>query len=133
MPTARNVVSRDDWTQARLALLAREKEFTRLRDQLSAERRSLPWVRLEKEYVFEGPDGKETLAQLFHGRSQLIVYHFMLGPDWQEGCKSCSFWADNFNGIDVHLAQKSQRSRRVWAGPSNGSHLSATSSITIIT
>jgi predicted dithiol-disulfide oxidoreductase (DUF899 family) len=104
VPIARNVVSRDEWIQARLALLAREKEFTRLRDQLSAERRSLPWVRVDREYVFEGPDGKETLAQLFRGRSQLIVYHFMLGPDWQEGCKSCSFWADNFNGIDVHLA-----------------------------
>lgn len=106
LPTARNVVSRDEWTQARLALLAREKEFTRLRDQLSAERRSLPWVPVDKEYVFEGPDGKETLAQLFAGRSQLVVYHFMLGPDWQEGCKSCSFWADNFNGIDVHLAAR---------------------------
>ena len=106
IPQDRNVVSRDEWTRARMALLAREKEFTHLRDQLSAERRSLPWVRVDKQYVFEGPDGKETLAELFHGRSQLIVYHFMLGPDWQEGCKSCSFWADNFNGIDAHLAAR---------------------------
>ena len=100
------VVSRDEWLAARKALLAREKEFTRLNDALSAERRALPWVRVEKPYVFEGPDGKETLAGLFGGRSQLIVYHFMFGPNWEEGCKSCSFWADNFNGIDVHLAAR---------------------------
>ena len=100
------VVSRDDWIAARKAFLEREKEFTRLRDQLSAQRRALPWVRVDKEYVFEGPDGRETLADLFAGRSQLIVQHFMLGPDWEEGCKSCSFWADNYNGVDVHLAAR---------------------------
>lgn len=103
---AHPVVSRTEWLAARKALLAREKEFTRARDALSAERRKLPWVRIEKRYEFEGPEGKETLADLFGGRSQLAVYHFMLGPDWNEGCKSCSFWADNFNGIDVHLAHR---------------------------
>ncbi len=97
------VVSRDEWLVARKDHLAKEKEFTRLRDQLSSERRELPWVRVEKEYLFDGPDGKETLSDLFEGRGQLIVYHFMYGPDWAEGCPSCSFWADNFNGISIHL------------------------------
>ncbi len=97
------IVSRDEWLVARKAHLAREKEFTRLRDQLSAERRNLPWVKVEKPYVFDGPDGKETLADLFDGRSQLIVIHFMLGPGWEEGCKSCSFRADHFDGMVVHL------------------------------
>ena len=100
------VVSHDAWIEARKQLLAKEKEFNRLRDELSAERRALPWERVDKPYVFQGPDGRETLADLFAGRSQLVVYHFMLGPDWEEGCKSCSFWADNFNGIDVHLAHR---------------------------
>lgn len=100
------VVSRDDWIAARKALLAKEKEFTRLRDRLSAERRALPWVRVDEKYVFEGPGGKETLGGLFGGKRQLIVYHFMFHPDWNEGCKSCSFWADNFNGIDVHLRHR---------------------------
>lgn len=100
------VVSREEWIEARRQLLAREKKFTRLRDELNRERRELPWVRVEKEYVFEGPDGPETLARLFDGRSQLIVYHFMFGPDWDAGCKSCSFWADNFNGIIAHLNQR---------------------------
>src|SRR5262249_48098051 len=97
------VVSRDEWLTARKRLLGKEKEFTRLRDQLSAERRELPWVKVEKPYVFDGPRVKETLADLFDGRSQLIVYHFMFPPSWNEGCPSCSFWADNFNGIIVHL------------------------------
>jgi len=97
------VVSRDEWLIARKEHLAKEKEFTRLRDQLSQERRALPWEKVEKEYVFDGPNGKETLADLFEGRGQLIVYHFMYGPDWAEGCPSCSFWADNFNGISIHL------------------------------
>src|SRR5277367_6495416 len=100
------IVSREDWLVARQAHLAREKEFTRLRDQLSRERRTLPWVKIDKPYRFEGPDGAESLADLFGPRRQLIVYHFMLGPTWQEGCKSCSFWADNFDGIDVHLAHR---------------------------
>jgi predicted dithiol-disulfide oxidoreductase (DUF899 family) len=98
-----DVVSQDQWLAARKALLAKEKEFTKARDELSAARRALPWVKIEKNYVFNGPNGKQSLAELFDGRSQLIVYHFMLGPDWEEGCKSCSFWADNFNGIPVHL------------------------------
>ena len=86
-----------------MALLEKEKEFTRLRDQLSRQRRELPWVQVEKPYVFEGSAGQATLAGLFGRRSQLVVYHFMFGPDWEEGCKHCSFWADNFNGIGVHL------------------------------
>jgi predicted dithiol-disulfide oxidoreductase (DUF899 family) len=106
MIDAHEIVSREQWIEARKQHLAREKEFTRLRDQLSAERRALPWVRVDKEYIFEGLDGKATLADLFDGRSQLIVYHFMLGPDWEEGCGGCSFWADNFQGIDVHLAAR---------------------------
>ena len=101
-----SVVSRDEWLRARKGLLVKEKEFTRLRDQLSAERRSLPWVKIDKEYVFEGPEGRQHLAELFDDKSQLMIYHFMLGPDWEEGCPSCSFWADNFDGIDIHLAHR---------------------------
>ncbi len=97
------VVSHDTWIAARTALLAKEKEFTRLRDELSRERRALPWEKVDKAYVFEGPRGEETLADLFEQRSQLVVYHFMFNPDADEGCKHCSFWADNFNGIGVHL------------------------------
>lgn len=100
------IVSRDEWIEARGRLLAQEKELTRLRDRLSAERRDLPWVRVEKDYVFEGPDGKQRLDELFGGKSQLVVQHFMFGPDWEAGCKSCSFWADNYNGIVVHLMQR---------------------------
>lgn len=97
------IVSREEWVSARKELLDKEKEFTRLRDQLSQERRELPWVKVDKEYVFNSSNGKETLSDLFEGKSQLIIYHFMYGPDWQEGCPSCSFWADNFNGINIHL------------------------------
>jgi predicted dithiol-disulfide oxidoreductase (DUF899 family) len=100
------VVSHEEWIAARRQLLAEEKEFTRLRDRLSQRRRDLPWEQVDKDYVFKGPGGRENLSQLFDGRHQLAVYHFMLGPDWQEGCKSCSFWADNFNGIDAHLRQR---------------------------
>jgi len=100
------VVSREKWTEARKALLAKEKEFTRQRDELSRRRRELPWVKVEKEYMFEGPQGKETLAELFGGRRQLIVYHFMFGPGWEEGCKSCSFLADHIDGSMVHLAHR---------------------------
>ena len=100
---AGRAVSPEQWLSARRALLAREKEFTRLRDQLSKERRELPWVRVDEPYVFEGPQGKETLAQLFGGRSQLVVYHFMFDPAWEEGCRHCSFWADHFDGMSVHL------------------------------
>ncbi len=99
----RKVVSRDEWIEARKAHLAKEKEFTRLRDQLSAERRELPWVKVDKEYIFEGPNGKETLADLFDGRSQLIVYHFMWLWDLDKGCPSCSFLSDQVQGAIVHL------------------------------
>ena len=101
-----NIVSREQWLDARKALLQKEKAFTRQRDQLSLERRGLPWVKIEKEYLFDGPHGKETLADLFAGRSQLLVYHFMFGPDWEEGCPSCSFLTDNFNGTDMHLKHR---------------------------
>jgi predicted dithiol-disulfide oxidoreductase (DUF899 family) len=104
--TTHQVVSRQDWLAARRAFLAKEKSFTKLRDELSEQRRALPWVRLEKDYVFDGPGGKVRLSDLFAGRSQLIVYHFMYHPDWKAGCKSCSFWADNFNSIIVHLNQR---------------------------
>ncbi len=102
----RNVVSPEKWIEARLAHLEREKELTRQRDRLAAERRELPWTRVDGSYVFVGPDGRETLRDLFAGREQLIVYHFMLGPGWDEGCKSCSFWADNYQGAVVHLAAR---------------------------
>ena len=97
------VVSKEEWQAARIEHLAREKEFTRLRDQLSQERRELPWVKVDKEYIFDGPNGKETLSELFAGRSQLLIYHFMFDPSWDEGCPSCSFWADNYDGIIVHI------------------------------
>ncbi len=100
------VVSHEEWLDARKAHLAKEKEFTRLRDQLSRERRELPWVKIEKEYVFDGPNGKETLSDLFNGRSQLLVQHFMYGPDREEGCPSCSFWADSYDGFIIHLAHR---------------------------
>jgi len=97
------IVSEEEWLEARKKLLKNEKEFTTLRDQLSQQRRDLPWAAVNKEYVFEGQNGKQTLSELFDGRSQLIVYHFMFDPTWEAGCSSCSFWADNFNGIIVHL------------------------------
>jgi len=97
------VVPAEAWLAARKELLAKEKEFTRLRDQVSALRRELPWEAVTREYLFEGPDGRQTLPQLFAGRSQLIVYHFMFAPDWDAGCPHCSHWADNFNGGIVHL------------------------------
>ena len=104
--TTHQVVSKDEWVEARKRLLAKEKEFTRLREQLSAERRALPWVRIDRDYTFDGPNGRETLAQIFGDRSQLVVYHFMFAPEWEVGCKSCSFWADNFNGITAHLRRR---------------------------
>jgi predicted dithiol-disulfide oxidoreductase (DUF899 family) len=106
MEMNREVVSEAEWLVARKDLLTREKEFNRQRDALSKARRSLPWVKIDKEYVFDGPDGKETLADLFDGRSQLIVYHFMFGPDWEKGCKSCSYLADHFDGANWHLPQR---------------------------
>ena len=104
--TTHRVVSHEEWIEARRQHLAREKEFTRLRDRLSQERRELPWEKVEKPYVFDGAQGKESLADLFQGRRQLVVYHFMFDPSWDEGCKSCSFWIDNFDGIIVHLAHR---------------------------
>jgi predicted dithiol-disulfide oxidoreductase (DUF899 family) len=97
------VVTREEWLGARKAHLAREKEFTRQRDALSRERRELPWVKVETNYVFEGPEGSQTLADLFGGRSQLIIYHFMFGPEWEEGCPYCSFLTDHIDGSLVHL------------------------------
>jgi predicted dithiol-disulfide oxidoreductase (DUF899 family) len=102
--TTHTIGTHEEWLQARRALLAREKELTRLSDELARERRELPWVAVEKEYVFDTADGPRTLAQLFGGRSQLLVYHFMFGPDWDAGCPGCSFLADEVDGGAVHLA-----------------------------
>jgi predicted dithiol-disulfide oxidoreductase (DUF899 family) len=98
-----SVVGHDEWLEARKQLLAREKEFTRARDELTRQRQALPWEPVENDYVFDGPNGNEALADLFDGRSQLIVYHFMFAPEDDVGCKSCSFWADNFNPNVIHL------------------------------
>jgi predicted dithiol-disulfide oxidoreductase (DUF899 family) len=106
MELNREVVSPAEWLVARKDLLNREKEFTRQRGALNAARRSLPMVKIDKDYLFDGPDGKETLSDLFAGRSQLIVYHFMLGPGWGEGCKSCSYLADHFDGPNIHLPHR---------------------------
>jgi predicted dithiol-disulfide oxidoreductase (DUF899 family) len=100
------VVSAEEWIAARKRLLAKEKEFTRLRDELTAQRLALPWEKVEKSYVFDGPNGRETLADLFSGRSQLLVTHFMFGPDWEQGCVGCSFGMDHLDPIIDHLAQK---------------------------
>jgi predicted dithiol-disulfide oxidoreductase (DUF899 family) len=98
------VVSRGEWLAARKALLADEKALSKARDRVAEQRRELPWVKVDKEYVFDTPDGRQTLAQLFDGRSQLIVYHFMFGPGWEEGCPGCSFLADHIDGANLHLA-----------------------------
>jgi predicted dithiol-disulfide oxidoreductase (DUF899 family) len=103
---AHRIVSRDEWLVARRQHLAQEKELTRRRDELARQRRELPWVKVEKGYVFDSPDGKQTLADLFAGRSQLVIYHFMFGPDWQEGCPSCSFVSDHVDGALAHLAAR---------------------------
>jgi predicted dithiol-disulfide oxidoreductase (DUF899 family) len=100
------VVSSKEWITSRKELLRKEKEFTRLRDELSRERRALPWEKVEKEYVFDGPNGRVSLEELFGGKSQLIVYHFMLGPGWEAGCPSCSYLADHFDGSLVHLTNR---------------------------
>jgi predicted dithiol-disulfide oxidoreductase (DUF899 family) len=102
-PENHAVVSREDWLDARRALLVKEKAHTRALDALNAERMALPWVKLDKDYVFDTPAGKKTLTELFDGRSQLIVYHFMLGPDWEAGCPGCSFLADHLDGTLPHL------------------------------
>jgi predicted dithiol-disulfide oxidoreductase (DUF899 family) len=100
------IVSPEQWTPLRKELLRKEKELTRLRDRLNAERRELPWVRVERNYFFEAPGGKVSLADLFGGRSQLVIYHFMFGPDWNEGCPSCSFVSDHIDGTLAHLAAR---------------------------
>jgi predicted dithiol-disulfide oxidoreductase (DUF899 family) len=100
------IVSREEWIAARKELLAREKDFTRQRDELSQARRQLPWQRVDKGYVFHAESGPRTLAELFGDKRQLVVYHLMFGPDWEQACKSCSFWADHFNGIVAHLAAR---------------------------
>src|ERR1035438_1442432 len=97
------VVSREEWLAARKEMLAKEKEHTRAHDALNAKRRALPWVKVEKNYVFDGPNGKVTLANLFDGRSQLIIRHFMFGTGWKEGCVGCSFASDHVGGALVHL------------------------------
>jgi predicted dithiol-disulfide oxidoreductase (DUF899 family) len=102
----RKVVSHDEWISARKDYLAEEKAFSRARDALAKKRRELPWEQVEKKYVFDTPNGKQTLADLFGGKSQLIIYHFMLGPDWEAGCQSCSLLADHFDGSVIHLAQR---------------------------
>jgi predicted dithiol-disulfide oxidoreductase (DUF899 family) len=104
--TPHPIVPKAEWLEARKRLLTKEKEFTRLRDQLSQERQKLPWLRLDKQYNFETQGGRATLGDLFADRSQLVVYHFMFGPSDEAGCKSCSFWADNFDGIVLHLNQR---------------------------
>ena len=107
--TGAKTVSHAEWLAARKQFLAKEKEFTHLRDALSKQRRELPWEKVEKNYVFEGPRGKVTLGDLFGGCSQMLVYHFMFGPGWKEGCPSCSFIADQFDSITLHMAQRDTR------------------------
>ena len=100
------IVSNEQWLKARLDLLEKEKAHSRARDELTRARQQMPWVKIEKEYVFEGPDGNESLSSLFGDKDQLIVYHFMFGPDWNEGCKSCSFIADHYEPSVVHIAAR---------------------------
>ena len=111
------IVSKPDWAAARLEFLEKEKAFTRARDELSAARRALPWEKIEKNSVFDGADGSVSLADLFRGKSQLIVYHFMFGPDWEAGCKSCTFWADNFERIVIHLNARDTNLVLISRGP----------------
>jgi len=117
--TGHNVVSQKEWLDARLALLAKEKAFTRQQDELVRERQQLPWVRVEKTYTFETPDGKKTLAELFGDKSQLLIYHFMFGPEQQEGCPSCSMAADTLNGNYSHLHGRDIELVMVSRGPLN--------------
>lgn len=113
------IVSQSEWLEARKDLLKKEKEFTILRDQLNQKRRDLPWVQVGKDYVFDGPTGKQTLSELFDGKSQLIVYHFMYDPSWDAGCPSCSFWADNFDGMGIHLNHRDVTMIAVFRAPYN--------------
>ena len=109
--TTPNIGSREEWIEARTKLLDREKDLNCLRDELAEQRRQLPWVPVDKPYRFEGPHGELTLRDLFNDHNQLLVYHFMFGPDWDEGCPSCSFWADSFEGTLVHLAHRERQLR----------------------
>jgi predicted dithiol-disulfide oxidoreductase (DUF899 family) len=102
----RKVVSQKEWLVARKKLLLEEKKFSKLRDKLNLQRRRLPWVKIEKEYVFESPSGEATLGDLFCGKSQLLIYHFMFSPRWKEGCAHCSFWADHFDSVNIHIGQR---------------------------
>lgn len=117
MNHAHDVVSREEWLDARKALLAREKAFSRARDEMSQQIRSLPWVKVEKDYGFTGEQGAVSLGDLFDGRSQLITYHFMLGPGWSEGCKSCSLLADHFERLIVHLKHRDTSMVCISSGP----------------
>lgn len=114
---AHTVVSRERWLARREALLLREKQLTKLRDDIAAERRALPWVRVDKPYVFDTPQGPRSLSELFDGKRQLLVQHFMLGADWEQGCPSCSFMADHADGMTVHLAQRDVRLLAVSRAP----------------
>lgn len=111
------IASAREWREARIALLEREKRLNKERDELAAARRALPWVKIAQPYTFKGPQGAVTLADLFDGRSQLIAYHFMFGPDWNEGCKSCSYWAEQYDAIRVHLRQRDTNLVVVSRGP----------------
>src|SRR5947199_8564878 len=111
------IVSREEWIAARKAHLAQEKEYTKARERLSEERRALPWVKVDKDYVFDGPNGRVSLADLFKGRSQLVVQHVMFAPDWNEACKSCSFWADVFERMIAQLAARDTRMVAVALAP----------------
>jgi len=102
----RKVVSQKEWISARKKLLVKEKKFSKQRDELNRQRQKLPWVKVEKEYIFDGPNGKVTLTDLFGGKSQLIVYHFMFGPGWKDGCPHCSFWADHYDSVSPHIGQR---------------------------
>jgi predicted dithiol-disulfide oxidoreductase (DUF899 family) len=113
----RKVVSHSEWLAARTAFLKKEKEFSRLRDELSKQRRELPWEKIEKNYIFEGPNGKAALADLFEGRTQLLVYHFMFGPNWAEGCPSCSYLGDHFDGMLPHLNARDVTFTAISRGP----------------
>src|ERR1044071_3612876 len=104
--TKHKVVSRKDWIKARKAFLVKEKKFSRQRERLAQDRRNLPWVRVDTDYLFDGPDGKESLSDLFNGKSQLVVYHFMFAPEWKAGCAHCSFWADHYDSMLVHLKNR---------------------------
>lgn len=117
MKTHIEATDREAWIQARREVLAQEKALTRQSDELAAQRRALPWLRIAKEYEFESNDGKQTLRDLFGTKSQLVIYHFMFGPDWEEGCKACSFWADHFDRIIPHLAARDVSLVAVSRGP----------------